>query len=183
MQLHDYIQVFPNSLDYRFCLNLVNNKKYKYTIAKIGGGREEGYKNSNVRNCLYTRLTSSDDAIVFTAIGKIVEQYIKNIQDKVGHLIFNENEIIDDSGYNLLKYDKGGFYKSHFDDNKKRTRRVSISLLLNDDYDGGEFQFFGDYKIPLKAHSAIVFPSNFCYPHEVLPVKSGTRYSIVTWIF
>jgi hypothetical protein len=26
-----------------------------------------------------------------------------------------------------------------------------------------------------------MFPSNFLYPHSVLPVTEGTRYSIVTW--
>ena len=28
----------------------------------------------------------------------------------------------------------------------------------------------------------VIFPSSFTYPHEVLPVKSGTRYSIITWV-
>ena len=33
-----------------------------------------------------------------------------------------------------------------------------------------------------KKGDLLVFPSSFTYPHEVLPVKSGTRYSIITWI-
>ena len=35
---------------------------------------------------------------------------------------------------------------------------------------------------PNKAGSAIVFPSNFCFPHAVLPVTKGERHSIITWI-
>ena len=30
--------------------------------------------------------------------------------------------------------------------------------------------------------SAVVFPSNFMFPHEVEKVTSGVRYSIMTWI-
>ena len=33
-----------------------------------------------------------------------------------------------------------------------------------------------------KKASAVVFPSNFCFPHAVLPVKNGDRHSIITWI-
>ena len=52
----------------------------------------------------------------------------------------------------------------------------------DDDFDGGEFSFFNQEKIinPLKG-SAIMFPSNFMFPHEVLPVTKGIRYSMITW--
>ena len=33
-----------------------------------------------------------------------------------------------------------------------------------------------------KKGSAVVFPSNFMFPHEVQKVTSGNRYSIMTWI-
>ena len=29
--------------------------------------------------------------------------------------------------------------------------------------------------------SAVCFPSNFTFPHEILPVTKGTRYALVTW--
>ena len=35
--------------------------------------------------------------------------------------------------------------------------------------------------IKLKKADAIMFPSNFMYPHEIMPVTQGTRYSIITW--
>ena len=35
--------------------------------------------------------------------------------------------------------------------------------------------------IKLKKGDAIMFPSNFMYPHEIMPVTQGTRYSIITW--
>jgi predicted 2-oxoglutarate/Fe(II)-dependent dioxygenase YbiX len=52
---------------------------------------------------------------------------------------------------------------------------------LNDDYEGGEFMMFGDHQVNLPAGAVLVFPSNFMFPHEVKPVKSGIRYSYVSW--
>ena len=72
-------------------------------------------------------------------------------------------------------------------------RDVSASLILNKkkEYTGGSLQFIGpgsvskDNKlIPEDAvkqeqGTLIIFPS-FSF-HRVLPVKSGVRYSLVTW--
>lgn len=88
-----------------------------------------------------------------------------------------------DSGYDLLRYDEGMFYVEHVDSFKAQPRAISCSLALNDDYEGGEFSFFGrKIVIKPKKGSALLFPSNFMYPHEVQPVTKGTRYSIITWL-
>jgi predicted 2-oxoglutarate/Fe(II)-dependent dioxygenase YbiX len=90
-----------------------------------------------------------------------------------------------DSGYELLRYREGGFFKEHVDYNAAVTQRqVSFSFALNDDYEGGEFKFAGSdrlYRIPKGA--CLAFPSNFVFPHQILPVTSGTRYSVVTWMY
>jgi predicted 2-oxoglutarate/Fe(II)-dependent dioxygenase YbiX len=52
---------------------------------------------------------------------------------------------------------------------------------LNDDYEGGELVFWESETIKLKAGSIMIFPSNFMYPHKVMPVTKGTRYSYVSW--
>lgn len=46
----------------------------------------------------------------------------------------------------------------------------------------GEFAFF-DREIIIKGSkgSIVMFPSNFMFPHEIMPVISGIRYSIITW--
>ena len=87
-----------------------------------------------------------------------------------------------DTGYGLLRYKKGQFYVEHTDSFKTQQRALSCSFLLNDDYEGGEFAFFNrEIVIRGSKGSAIIFPSNFMFPHEILPVISGTRYSIITW--
>ncbi len=37
-------------------------------------------------------------------------------------------------------------------------------------------------KPTLKTGDMIIFPSNFLYPHQVMPVTKGERYSIVSWL-
>lgn len=87
-----------------------------------------------------------------------------------------------DSGYTLLRYQENEFYKEHTDHFLQQPRILSCSFVLNDDYEGGEFAFFDrelKYKLPKGA--AIMFPSNFMYPHEIMPVTRKVRYSIITW--
>lgn len=113
------------------------------------------------------------DAYVFTSVGEAIRKY----NAKFGHCNIEE-----DSGYELLRYETGQFYTQHTDSFKARPRAVSCSLALNDDYEGGGFAFFDrgvTYRVP--KGGAILFPSNFMFPHEILPVTHGTRYSIVTW--
>ena len=122
-------------------------------------------KNKNVRKKI------DDD--VFTCAKNAIEKYNKE---------FSEANITKDTGYNLLKYEKGGFYTQHVDSFSEIPRTISCSFILNNNFKGGEFSFFDNKLIyPLKKGSAIMFPSNFLYPHSVLPVIEGTRYSIVTW--
>jgi len=122
-------------------------------------------KNLEVRKSL--------DAEMFNYAGKTIRQYVNKFPFAV---------IEQDSGYELLRYEQNQFYKQHIDSYKLQQRSVSCSFALNDDYEGGEFSFFDrqvTYK--LKQGSAILFPSNFMYPHEILPVTKGTRYSVITW--
>ena len=95
------------------------------------------------------------------------------------------------SGYSYVrfnKYDPTTQMKLHcdhihtlFDGERKGIPTLTILGALNDDYEGGEFMMFGDQKVDMPAGSVLIFPSNFMYPHEVKPVKSGVRYSYVSW--
>lgn len=113
------------------------------------------------------------DKYVFASAGFAIKKY----NEKFPLALIEE-----DSGYELLRYKEGQFYTTHTDSFKAKPRAVSCSFILNDDYEGGEFAFFDRELIyNLKKGSCIMFPSNFMYPHEIMPVTSGTRYSIVTW--
>lgn len=87
----------------------------------------------------------------------------------------------DDSGYELLRYKRGQFYKRHIDHFPARPRSLAFSLGLNNNYKGGRFSLFGS-EIKVKAGHAIMFPANFMFPHEIKPVTAGIRYSMITWL-
>lgn len=116
------------------------------------------------------------------------------ISGLVSHYTFMANrqawdfDIHGDNGIQFTKYAVGEFYDPHVDTFKleDNMRKLSIVIQLSDpeDYEGGEFVFVdGDEEtIPTnfdKRGSILVFPSFLM--HQVKPVTSGTRHSIVSW--
>jgi len=94
-------------------------------------------------------------------------------------------EILEDM--QLARYGKGEYYDWHADGNgvvapqlqPGMVRKISMSILLNDDYEGGELEFMHTEPLPSTAGTAILFPSYTV--HRVKPVRKGTRYSLVGW--
>jgi predicted 2-oxoglutarate/Fe(II)-dependent dioxygenase YbiX len=180
--INDYIVVFENVLTNNLCDALLqeyaNSNEWEDTITRGGVLKD-------IRSAT-TILMSTDQSIavnesvrrkldkyVYTSAGLAINKYNEK---------FNEAAIEEDSGYELLRYETGQFYTQHTDFFKAAPRAVSCSFGLNDDYEGGEFAFFNrEIKIKVPKGAAIMFPSNFMYPHEILPVTKGVRYSIVTW--
>ena len=180
--LNDYILVVSDIVPFDLCDAML--AEYKECDDWINAVVKNG-EALNVRNCQTIGISFNSiieknkdtrqklDQELFDCASKAIEGY-KNR--------FPTTMIQEDSGYELLKYNAGGFYITHTDSFKDRPRAVSCSFALNDDYEGGEFAFFDrELVYKLKKGSCIMFPSNFMYPHEIMPVTSGTRYSIVTW--
>jgi predicted 2-oxoglutarate/Fe(II)-dependent dioxygenase YbiX len=98
-------------------------------------------------------------------------------------------------GYDNLQYSEydcldNGKYDWHIDmgfnshKNNITTRKLSATLLLNDDFNGGDFEMHNGSEqfatsVPLKSGTLIVFPSFAA--HRVTPVTLGTRRSLVAW--
>ena len=85
--------------------------------------------------------------------------------------------------YQILKYGEGQKFVNHIDDHEFYHRRLSLVYYINDNYEGGEIVFprFGITYKP-KANELLLFPSTYVYNHSVLPVISGTRYAVVSWL-
>jgi len=102
----------------------------------------------------------------------------------------------------ITRYRKGGFYSFHKDGcgdhlsayhNPENAfmdghvRKLSMTTLLSDSYEGGEFQFASYDKEECvistpefsKVGSIVVFPS--VMEHRVASITKGVRYSLVTW--
>lgn len=181
--MHDYIVVLENVMTNTFCDAVIkefsNEEEWIKTVVgqgvvdnKIRSAETIGIsypyvieKNLNVRQKI--------DRDIFSSAGLAIKKYNEK---------FPLAKIEEDSGYELLRYKESQFYTQHTDSFKARPRAVSCSFALNDDYEGGEWGFF-DREMVIKAPkgSAVLFPSNFMYPHEIMPVVKGTRYSVITW--
>lgn len=180
--LEDFIVSFDDIISDELCdliLNQCMNKEWGPTY--VGNGiidREQrnvdtillSYKDFSIPE---NREFKEIDEKLFECAAKAIEKYNE---------LFPDARIEEDSGYELLRYGEGQFYKKHTDSFKARPRSVSCSFALNDDYEGGEWGFFDNQiKIKPKKGSVVMFPSNFMYPHEINTVTKGTRYSIITW--
>lgn len=181
--LSDYIIVIENVLSEQLCDRIL--AEYKDCDDWIATGVGTGAVNTKIRNADTIGLSHEfviekneqerrliDNAIFESAHNAIIEYNRR----------FPNAHIERDSGYELLRYRPGGFYVPHVDSFLHAPRSVSCSFTLNDDFEGGEFVFFEGTEVytPPKG-SALMFPSNFQYPHEVKEVTKGTRYSIITW--
>ena len=62
-------------------------------------------------------------------------------------------------------------------------RNATLIFTLNDDYEGGIFEFpYYNIKLKLKKSSVIIFPPYWTHVHEVSAVENNTyRYTINTW--
>lgn len=83
--------------------------------------------------------------------------------------------------FNFVKYEGAGkHFNIHADHGPAYVTTVSVVAYLNDNYEGGELYFPRfDLTIKPKPGDVVVFPSTYIYEHASLPMKSGTKYSVV----
>ena len=125
--------------------------------------------------------TSSDESDIHNIFLKINQNVHKTIEDYFLCRVQKEDIC------GMIIYPVGSMLPKHIDNVPGQniptptgypSRDISSTIYYNDDYIGGEIYFLNqDLKIKPKAGSLIIFPSNENYPHEVLPVESGIRYS------
>ena len=98
----------------------------------------------------------------------------------------------------LLKYiggrskvasrNRGGYFYHIDENNEISCRTLSVTLNLNEDYEGGDMIFGRQNlreelkRIKMKSGTMCLFPSNFLYPHKIEKITKGTRYSVVAWL-
>ena len=90
-------------------------------------------------------------------------------------------------GFKIASYDaeRQGHFAAHRDNLSPTTahRRFALSINLNDGYEGGELRFpeYGAQRYRPPAGAALVFSCSLL--HEVLPVTSGERFVLLSFLF
>ena len=83
--------------------------------------------------------------------------------------------------YRLIKYSKGDSLHDHTD--KSIYTFGSVTLNLNDGYEGGKFRFFnGQYKVSLKKGQGMIFPASHFFTHGVDEITKGNRYAVNSFL-
>jgi len=178
-----------NMADYYFFKNAFNDKELEsikkvameFPAVEAATGQELAErKEDSVRKSTVRWMTG----------GKGQEDWIyKRIFDMVNeannHLWnFNLSHAAESLQYTEYPPD-GGHYDWHIDcgNHIQAQRKVSVTVQLNDDYEGGELELWRGQK-PVTALKekgcVVVFPSYML--HRVKPVTSGTRNSLVLWL-
>lgn len=177
--LSDYVVVIEKAVSPELCASILEEYKgAEWQPSAVGGTHAINGNVRNVDSLFISHTVNSPqrealDASIFECAGEVLAQYCAS---------FPEVDVTKDSGYELLRYGVGQQYKQHVDDFSGARRVLSCSFQLNDEYTGGEWGFFDNtLRIKPPKGAAIVFPSSFVFPHQINPVESGTRYSIVTW--
>jgi len=192
MEVGNFIYVYDQVFVF-FTLNSflkwINNNNQNFTDASVTNGINKSVVDTSIRKVTEFNLNLNSESqtkihwfnYLTRKLSDLIVNYERDVLKGVPLNISKFNEI------NILRYENQGHYKPHVDDCINHHRTLSIILLLNDDYEGGELIFKSIdlqkdlHIIDVKKNRAVLFPSNFMYPHTVKPVTKGTRYSIVSW--
>ena len=164
--------------------------EYVQKKSALWGERDLGYASGNNVECKFLTLkelinrgipgAKEIDDLIFKRLGAVLAAFRVFRPDFKG---------IHDDGYTLRRIHGGT--KRHVDGVHSKTggftkfvRAASFIAVLNDDYDGGIFNFPNqNLKFKVKKGEVVLFPPYWTHPHSVTSVGEGqARYTINTWI-
>ena len=180
--------MWEKKIPHKTCKKIIKLGKGKWNQAKTFGSENEGETLVDIRKSDIVWITEQ-------WVYDLIWNYMASANEQAGW----KYDIVAAEDCQITRYTKDGFYDWHKDgmgshkevhnnpDSEflhNNTRKLSMSIILNSNFEGGDFEM-GSYNkelfnIPrLEEGSIIVFPS--FQEHRVAPVIKGIRYSLVTW--
>lgn len=186
LNVKDYVKIYDDFLDKKTCKAIVKKlKKANWQLHTFYQASTGEFKSYDKELSIAYGQEIEESAELQKKIWSAIEQYI--IKDHAHMVEWYSGW----NGYTQVRYNRYNtdtqmklhcdHIHSMFDGTRKGIPTLSILGALNDDYEGGELVFWEQETIELKPGSIMLFPSNFMYPHKVLPVTKGVRYSYVSW--
>ena len=177
---------WDNAITPERCQEIIDSAGDTFEPAGIGG---ESYNTRTDNKTRKTNIHWSEDQELFDMVG-----HYGASANRQGEWNLQTNAM---ESIQIGQYPTGGHYDWHVDglgldpidapENELlhgKTRKISFVLWLNDDFEGGEFEFHKSHiknnVIKPKQGTILLFPS--WVMHRVKPVKKGTRYSAVSWL-
>ena len=183
MKWIDWVGHYKNILSDELCNQIID---YKFDYVKSTYSTHKGLsanKNRVEMDEIWIRKDHTFYKDLNNAVSKVAEKYAIKMKS------FHDRDFVvqKTTDIRLNKYDVGGYMSKHCDNihhSHGQTYgypQASVLLFLNDNFKGGEF-LVSEEQPTIKTGEALIFPSNFMFPHEVKEVTQGTRWSIVSWL-
>ena len=168
------ISIIKNAVDDKFIQSIIDvGKSQKLEEANIGG---QSNTSNNIRSTKISWIM--DKTILLTLKDKMLEiNKSKNWNYDVTDMFPFQYSVYHENDHYDWHVDTGSAYL------KQKERKISFSLILNDNYKGGELEFKNSdesISLDLNKGDMVTFPSFL--EHRVKPVLNGTRISLVGWM-
>lgn len=166
---------------------LKNNNEHQWMEAMVG----HNVKIKDYRDCYDFKYKTNMNHLFNTNSNEFIEldkmynktKYAQLQAIKHYCLMYNIGELKYWEATNFVKYENNQHFEYHSDHGFSYNCTLSMVSYPNDNYEGGELEFkIQKIKIKPKAGDCYLFPSNYIYSHRSCPVKSGTKYSMVTML-
>ena len=183
MKWIDWVGHYKNILSDELCNQIID---YKFDYVKSTYATHKGLSPNEKRvemDEIWIRKDHTFYKDLNDAVTKVAKKYTVKMKS------FHDRDFVvqKTTDFRLNKYDVGGFMSRHCDNihhSHGQTfgyPQASVLLFLNDNFKGGEF-LVSEEQPKIKTGEALIFPSNFMFPHEVKEITQGTRWSIVSWL-
>jgi hypothetical protein len=178
MQLTDLIYHRKNFLSKEQCQFLIDTYAKESSRAQLEHCEEAstGIDTYSTFNRIDLKIGTEAWQLVHSATEQMINEYHDYLDSFDAFHVDFRTTLKYSHMYRLLKYDTGAKIHPHTDHGP--FVYGSCTFNLNDDYTGGDFAWFrGKHKLKLGLGDALIFPADYFWVHEVLPITSGVRYS------
>jgi len=183
MDMMNLVKVLPKLLSKEECITLIDEfEKRKINATHESSLDTYGEYLKSTFKVIEIKETNKQYNFLLSKINYCLSEWIKHLESYNSfHIPIIKHALRFPHKIRLLRYNIGESIHDHVD--WTPFRHASVTINLNEDYEGGEFQFFHNKQIMnLKQGDAIVFPADAFWVHGVTPVTKGKRYSVNTFI-
>ena len=203
--IENYFYINNNSICKNLCDDII--KLFEEQTGKYEGVTAGGL-NKNVKDTTDFIIPRKDvpletikkweriDKFLVKELDRNVKKYVKNLSNNI-----NIIEETSDTKFNIVPTNKlitkefmvqryiknKGRYVYHNDSSidwsNKKYRLLTYLFYLNNVDEGGETEFWGEYKIKPEAGKLVLFPASWIYPHRGMMPISSNKYIITGWLY
>jgi predicted 2-oxoglutarate/Fe(II)-dependent dioxygenase YbiX len=186
LDINSYVKIYKNRVSDTLCKEILQQQSSPNAIWKEHtwtNGKYEVIKNQEHEPEICDATNIPNTPILMNIVWNTIRDYVQEL---------NTPWFSAWRGHSLVKYIRYpvetnmkmhvDFIHEIFDGYRKGIPILTVVGLLNDDFEGGEFNLIGvDQKIT--AGDIMIFPSTFMYPHEIKVITKGCRHSFQSWVW